>query len=108
MCIFIGKVPVIAVVVILAVVAALESIAGLFRSYYNVHFVKYGKSGTDAGILNASMSVSFMLAAYVMPKTVEMFTWGTYLKSLPVLIGISALALLVICKTFKNFKRGQL
>lgn len=107
-CIFIGKIPVIAVVIILAVVAALESIANLFRNYYNVYFVKYGKSGTAAGILNAAMSVSYMLAAYVMPKTVEVFSWGTYLTSLPILIGISALSLALVCKTFKNFKRGQL
>lgn len=107
-CIFIGKVPIFAVVVILAIVAALESIASLFRNYYNVNFVKYGKSGTAAGILNAAMSVSYMLAAYVMPKTVEVFSWGTYLTSLPILIGISALSLLVVCKTFKNFKKGQL
>ncbi len=107
-CIFIGKIPVFAVVIILAIVAALESIANLFRNYYNVYFVKYGKSGTAAGILNAAMSVSYMLAAYVMPKTVEVFSWGTYLTSLPILIGISALSLLVVCKTFKNFKKGQL
>jgi len=43
-----------------------------------------------------------------MPKTVEVFGWGTYLTLLPILIGISALLLLVVCKTFKNFKRGQL
>lgn len=107
-CIFIGKIPVIVVVIVLALVAALESIANLFRNYYNVYFVKYGKSGTAAGILNSAMSVSYMLAAYVMPKTVEMFGWGTYLTSLPVLIGISALSLALVCKTFKNFKRGQL
>ena len=107
-CIFIGKVPVFAVVVILAIVAALESIANLFRNYYNVYFVKYGKSGTAAGILNAAMSVSYMLAAYIMPKTVEIFSWKTYLTSLPILIGISALALLVVCKTFMSFKKGKL
>ena len=107
-CIFVGKIPVIAVVIILAIVAALESIANLFRNYYNVYFVKYGKSGTAAGILNSAMSISYMLAAYVMPKTVEVFGWGTYLTLLPILIGISALLLLVVCKTFKNFKRGQL
>ncbi len=107
-CVFIGKIPVFAMVIILAVIAALESIAGLFRSYYNVYFVKYGKSGTAAGILNASMSVSYMLAAYAMPRTVEIFGWGTYLKLLPVLIGISALSILVVCKTFKRFKNGQL
>ena len=107
-CIFIGKIPVFIVVVILALVAALESIANLFRNYYNVHFVKYGKSGTAAGILNAAMALSYMLAAYVMPKTVETFGWGTYLTSLPILIGISAFSLLLVCNTFKNFKRGQL
>jgi predicted MFS family arabinose efflux permease len=107
-CIFVGNVPMVAIVIVLAVVAALESIASLFRNYYNVHFVKYGKSGTAAGILNAAMSLSYMLAAYVMPKTVEVFSWKTYLTSLPILIGISALLLLVVCRTFKNFKRGQL
>lgn len=107
-CIFIRNVPMIVIVVVLAVIAALESTAGLLRSYYNVHFVKYEKSGTAAGILNAAMSVSYMLAAYVMPKTVEVFGWGTYLTSLPILIGLSALSLALVCKTFKNFKKGQL
>lgn len=63
LCIMVGNIPVYGIVACLCVVAALESVSSLFRNYYNIHFVKFGKSGTAAGIINAGCSFSFMIAA---------------------------------------------
>lgn len=102
-CCFVGKLPIWSMVVALCVIAALESIVALFKSYYNMHFVKYGKSGTAAGIMNAGNAFAYMLAAYVMPRIVELFGWRVQIALWPVLIVISALTICLALRKFKKF-----
>ena len=98
-----GKLPAVVMVVMLCVIAALESTVALFKSYYNMHFVRYGKSGTVAGIMNAGNAFAYMLAAYVMPRIVEIFGWRVQISMWPILIVISALAICLALKKFKKF-----
>ncbi len=102
-CYFVGTLPIWVMVVALCVVAALESIVALFKSYYNMHFVRYGKSGTAAGIMNAGNAFAYMLAAYVMPRIVELFGWHVQIALWPVLIVVSALAICLALRKFKKF-----
>ena len=104
-CRFVGVLPVPMIMICLCAVAAMDSVNATMRNYYNVHFAKYGKSGTVAGICNAGMSLSFMIAAYVMPKLVELYGWSALITLWPVLIAISiALNLFAIrpCRKFRT------
>ena len=94
-----------AMISLLSVVACLEAITDLNKTYYTMYFVKYGVSGTEAGILNAGNAFSYMLVAYVMPRIVEEFGWHTLLILLPIMIGIAILSIFFIVKSFAKFKK---
>ena len=102
--IFIGKYPMFMAVILLGAVVCLESVITLFRTYYNMSFVKYRKSGTIAGIMNFSTSFGYMLSAYIMPKIVEMTSWKNMLCIWPVLILIAIISNSICIKRFKRFK----
>lgn len=104
-CTLVGTLPVSAMISLLSVVACLEAITDLSKTYYTMYFAKYGVSGTAAGILNAGNAFSYMLAAYVMPRIVEEFGWHTLLILLPIMIGIAILSFFFIVKRFAKFKK---
>lgn len=105
-CSLIGSAPVPVIVAALSVVACLESIATLNRSYYNMSFVKYGKSGTAAGILNAGASFSFVIAGYVVPRIVEKYSWNAMVKLWPVMIAVTLITISLAVKRYKRFKEN--
>ncbi len=104
LCGFAGEFPIPAIIVFLCIVACMESVIGTLRNYYNAQFVKYGKSGTAAGICNAGVSLSFMIAAYGMPKVVEEFGWNALLGLWPVLIVLSLGVYIPVIRRFGKFK----
>lgn len=103
-CRFVGALPISVLIASLCVIAGLESVTTTLRNYYNVQFVKYGKSGTAAGICNAGASLAFSLSAYFMPKVVEMFGWDALLTLWPILICISIVFNLISVRTYRKFK----
>ncbi|MBR5460318.1 MAG: MFS transporter [Clostridia bacterium] len=107
-CIFVGKLPIAVMVAMFAVIACLEAVAALLRNYYTMYFTRYGLSGSAAGIINAGAAFSFMLAAYVMPRIIELFGWRVFMISLPVMIAVSIALILLIVKRFANFKSSAL
>ena len=102
----IGKLPVGTIITMLSVVACFDAVTDMGKTYYTMHFAKYGMSGTAAGILNAGNAFSYMLAAYVMPKIVELTSWQTMLVMFPVMLGISAISFAVIIPTFTKFRKA--
>ena len=104
-CTLVGVLPIPVMVVMLALIACLESVSALLRSYYTAYFTKFGLNGSAAGIINAGTAFSYMLAAYVMPRFVETFGWHTFMVLLPVLLGVSILSLCIVVKHFGKFKR---
>jgi sugar phosphate permease len=105
-CTLVGYLPVSAMIAILSVVACFESITEMTKTYYTMYFTKYGLSGTAAGILNAGNAFSYMIAAYVMPRIVEKFSWHTLLVILPIMIGVAALSFCLIIRCFNKFKQN--
>lgn len=101
--VFVGSVPVPAIVASLCVVASLEAFCTLMRTNYTMRFTKYGKSGTAAGILNSGMALSFMLSSLVMTRIAEGFGWKTVTSLWPVFIVISIVALLYSIRKCKRF-----
>lgn len=103
LCSFVGAIPVVIMIAMLCIIACLESVVTLLRNYYNMHFVRYGKRGTIAGLMNAGTALSFMLAAYVMPRIAELFGWRMLIVTWPVLILLAMVSLCLAVRTFKRF-----
>lgn len=59
-CIFVGPLPVSAMLALLSMVAFFEAAMELAKTYYTMCFAKYDLSGTAAGILNAGSSFGFL------------------------------------------------
>lgn len=103
-CRFVGALPIPALMASLCMIAGLESVTTTLRNYYNVQFVKYGKSGTAAGICNAGAAFAFMVSAYFMPKVVEVFGWTVLLTLWPILILISIVLYAFAIRPYRKFK----
>ena len=104
LCRFVGKFPVSSMIVIFCIVALIEAMPGILRSYYSMYFVKYGMSGTAAGVLNSGAAFSYMLSAYGMSKVAEVFGWNFLINMWPVMLFISVVVLLVAIPVYKKFK----
>lgn len=75
LCPFVGRLPVPAMVAILCAIACLFHMVALVRSYYVMTYIPYGKNGAAIGLLNGSLSFSYMLASYAVPRMQESFGW---------------------------------
>ncbi len=107
LCSYVGNISITFIVVILCITVVLESIEGLIRTNYTMTFAKYGKSGTAAGILNAAMSASYMLAAYVIPLLVEKLGWRAVIFIWLGMMLLSATLLLIASIKHKIFEKNQ-
>ena len=103
LCIFTKNIHLAVMVIILCVISAMESVTVLFKTYYQTIFISFGKNGTAAGIINSACAAAYMLAAYVMPLVQENYGWLTLIITWPVIILISALALVVAVIKFRKF-----
>ena len=74
-CSFVGGVPIFGMVSCFCVVAVCEAFAALIRTRYTMTFSKFGKSGLASGVLNSAMSISFVIASYIIPLLIEKFGW---------------------------------
>ena len=104
-CPMVGKIPVAAMVALLCGISCLSHITALIRSNYTAVFVKYGKNGTAAGVLNAAISVSFMLAAYVIPRIQESFGWTVTLWTWPILIAVAIPLYFIAGRQYAKFSK---
>ena len=107
LCRFVGKAPVSLMIAIFCSVAVIEAIPAMMRSYFNINFVRYGISGTAAGVMNAGSAFSYMLSAYAMSKIADIFGWGFLVKMWPVMTFISVIILLVSLPVYKKFKNME-
>ena len=107
LCTYVGNISITFMVVLLCITIILESIESLIRTNYTMTFAKYGKSATAAGILNAAMSLSFMLAAYVIPLLVESFGWRVVIFIWLGMMMLTVTLLLIASSKHKRFEQKQ-
>ncbi|MBQ9977809.1 MAG: MFS transporter [Clostridia bacterium] len=107
LCTFVGNVSITVMVAFLCGTIVLESIEALIRTNYTMTFAKYGKSATAAGILNAAMSMSYMLAAYIIPLLVESFGWKAVIFIWLGMMTLSVCLLLIASVNHKIFEKKQ-
>lgn len=102
-CTLIGKIPAMGTLALMCIISCVHNVVALIRSNYTATFVRYGKNGTAAGIINAVTAVSFMLAAYVVPLLEEALGWNLALWSWPILIALTIPLCLLAGRLFARF-----
>ncbi len=105
-CSFVGKIPMIGVLISMCIVAALQSVTLLINTTYNMNFSKYNKSGTIAGLTNAAQAFAYIIAAYVIPLIQEKTSWSFVMMLWPILIGVAIISMLFAVGKVRQFSKG--
>jgi hypothetical protein len=100
---FVGKLPLGIVVASLAMIALVLSPTTLFVQHYNMRFIKYGKNGTAAGVLNAAASFGFTLQYCVFGPVAENLGWPIVTTLWIVMIVIAMIGIVVALRPFQRF-----
>jgi predicted MFS family arabinose efflux permease len=104
---FVGKLPVGIVVAALAIIAFLLTPTVLCTQHYNMHFTKYGRNGTAAGILNAAASLGFTLQFCVFGPVAENLGWPIVTTIWVAMIALGAISIAFAIRPFKRFKGSE-
>lgn len=88
----------------LCLLAGASSAAGLLGSYYNNSFVKYGKSGSAAGISNAASSLAAAVASYGFLRVSEISGWQAVTTLWIVMTVAAIIMVIIIIPKYKKFK----
>ena len=72
---FVGKISMIQMILGMSISSAVFTGGNLFISYYTNCFVKYGKSATAAGVINAAASLGIVVAGYGFLRIAEIWSW---------------------------------
>lgn len=100
---FVGKLPIGIVVAALAMIALSLSPTVLCTQHYNMRFIKYGKNGTAAGVLNAAASLGFTLQYCVFGPVAQTLGWPTVTTLWIVMISLAIVSILFAIRPFKRF-----
>ena len=100
---FVGDLPIAIVVAALAMIAMLLSPTVLFTQHYNMHFTKYGKNGTAAGVLNAAASLGFTLQYCVFGPLAENLGWPIVTTLWIVMIALGGISVFFAIRPFRRF-----
>lgn len=104
---FVGKLPISIVVASLAMIALLLSPTTLFVQHYNMRFIKYGKNGTAAGVLNAAASLGFTLQFCLFGPVAETLGWPTVTTLWIVMIAIAIISIAIAIHPFRRFIKDK-
>ena len=100
----IGKISIIQMVLALSVNSALFNGGSLFISFYANNFVRYGKSATVAGIINAAGAVGIVVASYGFLRIAEIWGWQAVTTLWVGMIVAMIVLLLAILPSYRKFK----
>lgn len=100
---FVGKLSIGIIVVALCMIAMLLSPTVLCTQHYNMRFIKYGKNGTAAGVLNAAASMGFTLQYCVFGPVAEHLGWPIVTTLWIVMIMLGIISTAVAIRPFRRF-----
>ena len=103
--VFIGKVPMIAAVVLLALTAMITLATNLFVSYIAMAFARHGKNGEVAGITNAAASLGIMVQTYGLAAIADNFGWSAVSWVWVILLSLSLVILAFVYPRWQKFKK---
>lgn len=102
---FLGKIGMAVALVAFCVICAVFTSSGLFTSFYSNCFVKYGKSATVAGALNAAAAVGMIAANYGFMVVAEVWNWQAVTVLWIVLLAVMIALVAAILPTYRKFKQ---
>lgn len=104
---FVGKLPIVIMIIALCFASALLSGVQLLGSRCSVAFAKYGKNGTAAGLINAAASIAIMIQSYGIVAVADNLGWNAVMDIwIKLLIG-SAVCLIVALPLWDTFKKRK-
>ena len=101
----IGKVSVWSIVLSLAMMNLSLTATNLFVQYYNMYFIKYGKNGTAAGIINSAASLGMALQFCIFGPVAENLGWKTVAVIWIVMTAVAIFFLAVALPYANRFKK---
>ncbi len=101
---FIGDLPLVLIVAMLSIHAALVKMKAVFMMQYTYTFAKFGLSGTYGGVLNAFASLGIVLASYSYGVISESFGWVAVTLTWLGLTIFSILSIIFPLIRWKKFK----
>ncbi len=101
---YVGKISMIQMILGLSVSSALFTGGNLFISYYTNCFVKYGKSATAAGVINAAAALGIVVAGYGFLRIAEIWGWQAVTVLWIGMIVVMIILLFAILPTYRKFK----
>lgn len=99
---FIGVVPIPVVLMSMSMITMLLTTTGLFVSYLNMSFVKYGKNGLAAGISNSATAFGIVVYSYGFSAVADNFGWSAVMILSIVLLVV---AIVFCCIAFLQYRR---
>ena len=102
---FVGKIGLSVAIVAFCISCAACTASGMFTSFYANCFVKYGKSATVAGVINAAAAVGMIAAGYGFLRVSEVWSWQAVTALWIGLIAVAIVLLLAILPRYRKFKK---
>lgn len=100
---FAGKVHLAVTVIALCGIACFLNCGMVLVNCCTVHFTKYGKSATAAGVVNAVASTAFVFVNYGIALIADLFGWTAVLRVLFVFLLIAVILILFAVPLWKRF-----
>lgn len=105
---FLENISVVTLVVSLCVASVVLTATNLLTSYYTMYFVKWGKNGTAAGIVNSAASLGLAVQSYGFMSIVESFGWISLGWAWTLMIAVSVILSVIAVPIATNFKKKYL
>ena len=102
-----GKIEIAVTVVCLCIVSCFLNCGTVLLNCANIHFSKYGKNATAAGILNAVASIAFIFVNYVMALIADNAGWKAVLQALFALLSAGTLIVCLAVPMWKRFIKNK-
>ena len=105
--IFIGTIPVWLAVVSLCVISMTLSGTQMLTQFINLKYVKYGLSGTAAGVLNCAASFGFVIQYCLLGSLADAYGWKVVTILWAIMITLGVFFILIAVKQSKQFAKTE-
>lgn len=104
---FVGKVPVVLMIVLLCIAAALLTGSNLLMSRSSVRFAKYGKNGLAAGIDNSAASTAVLVHNWGILSVAEGHGWLTVIRLWMVFLVVAVVCIGISVPLWEKFRKQR-
>lgn len=105
---FVGKVPLLVMMVCLCVSSALLTGTGLLMSHVFAAFAKYGKNGLACGVYNSLASIAIVVQSYGVLLVADHAGWKGACCLFVILLIVAIVGALIALPMWNRFKQGRI